>query len=55
MEERKGVYRVSVGGHLSERDYLEDLGIDDGNIKIDLQEVGWSIDWIDLTWDRDRW
>jgi len=24
------------------------------NIKTDLQEVGWSMDWIDLARDRDR-
>jgi hypothetical protein len=25
------------------------------NIKMDLQEVGWSMNWIDLAPDRDRW
>jgi len=25
------------------------------NIKVDLQDVGWSMDWIDLAHDRDRW
>jgi hypothetical protein len=25
------------------------------NIKIDLQEVGWGMDWIELAQDRDRW
>jgi hypothetical protein len=25
------------------------------NIKMDLQEVGWSMYWIELTQDRDRW
>jgi hypothetical protein len=39
MEERKGVYRVLVGTPEG-RDHLEDLGVDGGNIKIDLQEVG---------------
>ena len=28
----------------------------DGNIKIDLQEVGWGcMDWIALAQDRERW
>jgi hypothetical protein len=25
------------------------------NIKMDLQEVGWDMDWNDLAQDRDRW
>ena len=25
------------------------------NIKMDLLEVGWGMDWIDLAHDRDRW
>jgi len=25
------------------------------NIKMDLQELGWGMDWIDLDQDRDRW
>jgi hypothetical protein len=25
------------------------------NIKMDLQEVGWGMDWIELGQDRDRW
>jgi hypothetical protein len=40
---RKGkVYTGFWWGHLRERDHLEDLGVDGGNIKIDLQEVGWG-------------
>jgi hypothetical protein len=27
----------------------------DDNIIVDLEEVGWGMDWIDLTQDRDRW
>jgi hypothetical protein len=35
---------------------LEDLGIDERLIEIDLHEVGWGgRDWIDLACDRDRW
>jgi hypothetical protein len=25
------------------------------NIKMDLQDVGWGMDWIELAQDRDRW
>ena len=25
------------------------------NIKMDLEEVGWNLDWIDLVQGRDRW
>jgi hypothetical protein len=25
------------------------------NIKMDLQEVRWGVDWIDLAQDKDRW
>jgi hypothetical protein len=27
----------------------------EGNIKIDVQEVGWGMDWIYLALERDRW
>ena len=27
----------------------------DNNTKMGLREVGWGMDWIDLTLDRDRW
>jgi hypothetical protein len=27
----------------------------DDNIKMDLQEVRWVMDWIELAQDRDRW
>jgi hypothetical protein len=26
-----------------------------GNIKMDLRETGWDVDWIDVGQDRDRW
>jgi hypothetical protein len=25
------------------------------NIKIDLREIGWDMDWIDLAQDRNQW
>jgi len=50
--ERRGVYRVLVGKSEGKRP----LGRWKDNIKMDLQEVGWrSMDWIDLTQNRDRW
>ena len=27
----------------------------ENNIKMDLQEVGWGMDWIDLAQDRNTW
>jgi hypothetical protein len=40
---------------LREGDNLEDPGVDGDNIKMDLQEVRWGMDWIELAQDRDRW
>jgi hypothetical protein len=35
---------------------VEDPGVDGGNIKMDLQEVGClGMDWIELAQVRDRW
>jgi hypothetical protein len=35
---------------------LEDTGVWEDNIKMDLQEVGFGgMDWIRLAQDRDRW
>jgi hypothetical protein len=36
-------------------DHLEDIGIDGDNFKMDLQETGWRMNWIDLMHRRDRW
>jgi hypothetical protein len=49
-------YRVLV----ERPDVKRPLGISrrrwQGNIKVDLEELGWGgIDWIDLAQDRDRW
>jgi hypothetical protein len=36
--------------------HLENPGVEEDNIKIDLREVEWgSMVWIDLAMDRDRW
>ena len=55
MEVITDVYRNLVGksegkrAHGRSRHRLED------NIKIDLQEVRWGMDWIDLAQDRESW
>jgi hypothetical protein len=55
MGKTEVAYRILVGrpeGRLPlgrPRRSLED------NIKMDLQEVGWGMDWIELAQDRDMW
>jgi hypothetical protein len=41
-------------GDVRERDHLENLGIDVENVKMDLQEVEWGRDWLDLAQNGDR-
>ena len=51
--ETREVYTGFWWGDLSERDHLEDLGVDEDSIKMAVQEVGWEfMDWIDLAEDR---
>ena len=50
-----GVYKVSVGKSEGKRPLARPRRRWEDNIKTDLQEVGWGIDWIDLAQDRDRW
>jgi hypothetical protein len=43
MREKRNAYRMLVGKP-------------EGNIKMDLREIGWDgMDWIDLAQDRDQW
>jgi hypothetical protein len=55
MGEMRGVYRVLVrkpeGKNLLGRPRRRW----ENNIQMDLQELGWGIDWIDLARDRERW
>ena len=56
MWERRGVYMVLVEKPAGKRPLGRPRRRWEDNIKMDLQEVGWgSMDWIDLTEDRDRW
>jgi hypothetical protein len=53
--ERGGVYRVLVGRPEGRRRLGRPRRRWDDNIKIDLQEVGRGMDWIELAQDTDRW
>jgi hypothetical protein len=53
---RRGAYRVLVGIPEGKRPPGKSRPRWKDNIKMDLQEVGCgSMDWIDLTQERDRW
>jgi hypothetical protein len=56
MGEERGVYRVLVGKYEGKRPMGRPRLRWEGNIKMDLQEVGCRfIDWIEPTQERDRW
>jgi hypothetical protein len=55
MGEKRGANRVLVGRPEGRRPLGRPRRRWEDNIKMDLQEVGWGMDWIELTQDRDRW
>ena len=56
MGEGRGVYRVLVGKPEGKSPLGRPRRRWEGNIKMDLQEVGCeSMDWIELAQDRDSW
>jgi hypothetical protein len=50
--ERRGAYRVLVGNLDGERPLGRPRRIWEVYIKMDLQEVGWGMAWIELIWLR---
>ena len=56
MEEGRGVQKILVGKPEGKRPLGRPRRRWDGNIKMDLQEVGRDCgDWMALVGDRDRW
>jgi hypothetical protein len=55
MKERKGAYRVLMRKSDGKRPLARPRHRLEENIKVELQEVRWGTDWIDLAQDRDRW
>jgi hypothetical protein len=55
LGEKRGACRILVGRAEGRRPLGRPRRSCKDNIKIDLQEVGWSMDWIELAQDRDRW
>jgi hypothetical protein len=55
LGERRGAYRALVGKPEGRRPLERSRRRWEDNIKVDLREVGWGIDWVDLAQDRDRW
>jgi hypothetical protein len=53
--EKKGAYRILVGRPDLRRPFGRLKRRWEDNIKMDLQDVGWGMDWIELSEDRDRW
>ena len=54
MGERRGEHMVLVGKPDGKRPLGRPRHRWEDSIKMDLQEVGWGMDWIDLAQDRDR-
>jgi len=53
--EERGVHRFLVGKPEGKRPLGRPRRKWDGNIKMDLREVGGGGDWMELVQDRDRW
>jgi hypothetical protein len=55
MGEKRGAYRNLVRRPEGRRPLVRPRHRWEDNIKMDFQDVGWGMDWIELAQDRDRW
>jgi hypothetical protein len=55
MREKRGAYRILVGTAEGRRPLGRPRRRWEDNIKTDLHEVGWGMDWIQLAQNRDSW
>jgi hypothetical protein len=55
MGEKKCAYKILVGRAEGRRSLGRPRRRWEDNIKMDVQEVGWDMNWIELAQDRDRW
>jgi hypothetical protein len=55
IEERRSVYRLLVGTSEGKRPHGRPRHRWEDIIEMDIQEVGWAMDGIELAQDRDRW
>jgi hypothetical protein len=53
--EKRGAYRILVGRPERRRPLGRPRHRWEDNIRMDLQEVGYDLNWIELAQDRDRW
>jgi hypothetical protein len=55
MGEKRGAYRILVGKPEGRQSLGRPRRRWEDNIKMDLEEVGWGMDWLELAQDTDRW
>jgi hypothetical protein len=54
MREKRGAYRILVGRSEGRRTLGRPRSRWEDNIKMDFQDLGWGMDWIELAQDSDR-
>jgi hypothetical protein len=55
MGKKRNAYRIFAGKPEGKRPSGRPRRRWEDNIRMDLREIGWGMDWIDLAQDRDQW